>query len=171
MRRPPGTRGENATISQGTVATNHTGFSGSGFVDYTNVTGSCVEWAVNLAAAGSTGLTIRYANGRTINRPMNITVNGAVVASGLAFNPTGNWDTWATTSITATLNAGANTTRASATTSNGGPNVDKPTVGGGGPTAAALGEGMVRPAAANGACAAARRAGARRSTCTPWPTT
>jgi Fungal chitosanase of glycosyl hydrolase group 75/Carbohydrate binding module (family 35) len=134
---------ENATISQGTVATNHTGFTGTGFVDYANVTGSYVEWAVTVATAGSTSLTIRYANGSTANRPMTITVNGAVVASGLAFNPTANWDTWATASTTATLNAGTNTVRATATTSNGGPNVDKLTVGGssgggGAPTAADL---------------------------------
>ncbi|MET8454753.1 oxidoreductase, partial [Streptomyces sp. NPDC005209] len=35
---------EDATLSQGTVATNHTGFTGSGFVDYTNVAGSYVEF-------------------------------------------------------------------------------------------------------------------------------
>jgi hypothetical protein len=136
---------EDATISQGVVANNHTGFTGTGFVDYTNVTGSYVQWSVTAAAAGSTSLTFRYANGTTVNRPMSITVNGAVVASAMAFNPTTNWDTWATASVNATLNAGTNTVRATATTSNGGPNVDKLTVGGssgggggGGPTAADL---------------------------------
>ncbi|WP_163568899.1 carbohydrate-binding protein [Fodinicola feengrottensis] len=44
---------ENATIVQGTVANNHTGFTGTGFVDYTNVTGSYVEFHVSVAAAGS----------------------------------------------------------------------------------------------------------------------
>src|SRR6266511_3522011 len=38
---------ENATLSQAVVATNHTGFTGTGFVDYNNVTGSFVEWTVN----------------------------------------------------------------------------------------------------------------------------
>jgi Fungal chitosanase of glycosyl hydrolase group 75/Carbohydrate binding module (family 6) len=123
---------EDATISQGTVANNHLNYTGTGFVDYTNVTGSYVEWNVNVATAGSTSLTIRYANGTTTNRPMNISVNGATVASNLAFNGTGNWDTWATQAISAALNAGTNTVRATATTSNGGPNVDKLTVGGAG---------------------------------------
>src|SRR2546430_82605 len=111
---------ENATISQGTVATNHTGFTGTGFVDYANVTGSFVEWTVSAAAAGSVGFAIRYANGSTANRPMDITVNGALVAGGLAFNPTGNWDTWADQTFNANLNAGSNTVRATATTVNGG---------------------------------------------------
>ncbi len=115
---------ENATISQGVVESNHLGFSGTGFVNYDNVVGSYVQWTVNAVSAGPATLTIRHANGTTANRPMDITVNGVLVAGGLAFNPTANWDTWANVSITANLNAGANTIRATATTVNGGPNVD-----------------------------------------------
>ena len=123
---PPVTRleAENATISQGVAESNHLGFSGTGFVNYDNVTGSWVEFPVTAAAAGQTSLTLRYANGTTVNRPMDIAVNGTVVASGLSFPGTGNWDTWASATIPVTLNAGANTVRATATTANGGPNVD-----------------------------------------------
>jgi hypothetical protein len=121
---------ENATISQGTAATNHTGYSGTGFVDYTNVTGSYVEFTVNAAQAGTAAVTIHYANGTTTNRPMDITVNGTVVSAGQAFNGTGNWDTWASSTLQVPLNAGANTIRATATTANGGPNVDYLDVGG-----------------------------------------
>src|SRR6266498_1795893 len=116
---------EDATISQGTVATNHLGYTGTGFVDYTNVAGSYVQFTVNVSAAGSFSLAFRHANGSTTNRPMDITVNGALVAGGLAFNPTGSWDTWADVTITTTLAAGANTVRATATTANGGPNLDR----------------------------------------------
>src|SRR6266508_1613022 len=123
---------ENATLSQAVVATNHTGFTGTGFVDYNNVTGSFVEWTVNAATAGNVSLVIRYANGSTVNRPMSIAVNGTVIAAAAAFNPTGSWDTWADTTIVASLVAGANMVRATATTASGGPNVDKLTVNGGG---------------------------------------
>ncbi|GAA3836248.1 hypothetical protein GCM10022226_67630 [Sphaerisporangium flaviroseum] len=119
---------ESATISQGSVAANHTGYSGTGFVDYTNVTGSYVQWSVSVAGAGSAGLVLRYANGTSVNRPMDISVNGTVVSAGKAFNGTGSWDTWADGTLTVTLNAGANTIRATATTANGGPNVDHLTV-------------------------------------------
>jgi hypothetical protein len=115
---------ENATLSQAMVATNHTGFSGAGFVDYTNISGSFVEFSVSAASAGSATLSLRYANGTTTNRPMTITVNGAAIATDTAFNGTGSWDTWATKTLTATVNAGTNTVRATATTANGGPNVD-----------------------------------------------
>jgi glucose/arabinose dehydrogenase len=116
---------ENATISQGTVATNHLNYTGTGFVDYTNVAGSYVELTVSAVATGTAQLTFRYANGTTVNRPMDITVNGNSAALDLAFNPTTNWDTWADQTISVTLTAGSNKVRATATTANGGPNLDR----------------------------------------------
>src|SRR6266545_3423117 len=115
---------ENATITPGTVDNNHVGFTGTGFANPDNVAGSFVEWAVNAESAGSQSLRIRYANGTTTNRPMDISVNGTVVATNVAFNGTSSWDTWATSTVTANLNAGSNTVRATATTATGGPNVD-----------------------------------------------
>ncbi|MEV4319964.1 PQQ-dependent sugar dehydrogenase [Actinocrispum sp. NPDC049592] len=117
---------EDATIGQGVVESNHTGFSGRGFVNYDNVTGSFVEWTIN--GPGTADLVLRYANGTTVNRPMNLSLNGTVVASNVAYNGTGSWDTWATTTTRVTLAAGANKFRATATTANGGPNADKLTV-------------------------------------------
>ncbi|MEW1843384.1 glycosyl hydrolase family 28 protein, partial [Nonomuraea angiospora] len=123
---PPGNRyeAENATISQGVVESNHAGFSGTGFVNYDNVAGSYVEFTVNAAAAGTATLTLRYANGTTANRAMDIAVNGTVVAAAKPFNGTGAWTTWQSTTVSAQLAAGANTVRATATTANGGPNLD-----------------------------------------------
>jgi Carbohydrate binding module (family 6) len=116
---------ENATVSQGVVASNHLGYTGTGFVDYTNVIGSYVQFSVNAQSAGAMTFEIRYANGTTASRPMDITVNGVLVADELSFGPTGNWDTWASKTFSANVNAGANAIRATATSSSGGPNVDK----------------------------------------------
>jgi len=123
---------EDATISQGVVESNWPGFTGTGFVNYNNVVGSYVEWTVSAASAGTTGLTFRFANGSTANRPMDITVNGVLVGNDVAFPPTGAWSTWQTATVNAALVAGANTIRATAVGSSGGPNVDKLTLGGGG---------------------------------------
>ncbi|MGW4869200.1 PQQ-dependent sugar dehydrogenase [Streptomyces chartreusis] len=119
---------ETATISQGTVASNHSGYTGSGFVDYTNVTGSYVEFTVSADAAGRASLAFRYANGTGADRPMDISIGGRVVATNVSFPPTANWTTWATKTISADLAAGGNKIRATATTSAGGPNLDKLTV-------------------------------------------
>jgi len=84
---------ENATISQGLVESNHAGFTGPGFVNYDNVSGSYVQFTVTAAAAGPATLTFRYANGTTANRPMDVTVNGHLAADELTFPGTGAWTT------------------------------------------------------------------------------
>ncbi|MGW0198545.1 cellulase family glycosylhydrolase [Nonomuraea sp. NPDC003201] len=118
---------ENATVSQGVVESNHAGYSGTGFVNYDNTTGSYVEFAVDAATAGPATLTLRYANGTTVNRPMAIAVNGT--ATTRDFPGTGAWTTWQEATVTTTLNAGTNTVRATATTANGGPNLDRLVLG------------------------------------------
>jgi Carbohydrate binding module (family 35)/Subtilase family len=114
---------ENAQLSQATVATNHTGFTGTGFVDYANVAGSFVEWTASRSKAGSARLTIRYANGTTANRPMTISVNGGAPMT-VNFPSTGSWNTWGTAMLTVNLPAGTDRIRATATVAAGGPNVD-----------------------------------------------
>ncbi|WSQ13352.1 PQQ-dependent sugar dehydrogenase [Streptomyces sp. NBC_01231] len=116
---------EDATISQGAVATNHTGYTGTGFVDYTNVKGSFVEFTVSATATGTSSFALRYANGTATDRPMDISVGGTVVASGVSFPATADWDTWATKTVNVPLNAGSNKIRATATTAGGGPNLDR----------------------------------------------
>ncbi len=127
---PPGDKleAESATC-QGTIDSDHTGFSGTGFCNTDNAVGAAVEWGVTADTAGPASVTLRYSNGTTTNRPMDISVNGVVVASGVAFNSTGTWDTWADATLTLPLQAGANTVRAAATTANGGPNLDYLSVG------------------------------------------
>jgi glucose/arabinose dehydrogenase len=124
---------ENATISQGAVESNHPGYTGTGFVNYQNVTGSYVEWPVPATAAGNVSVAIRYANGvangASVNRPMDISVNGTLVRGALAFPSTGDWDTWQTATFTVGLSAGTNRIRATAVTANGGPNVDSLSTG------------------------------------------
>ncbi|MER6950629.1 CBM35 domain-containing protein, partial [Nonomuraea sp. NPDC000554] len=115
---------EDATISQGVVESNHAGFTGTGFVNYDNVTGSYVEWTVNAAAAGPANVELRFSNGTTTNRPMSVAVNGTAVVTR-DFPSTSTWDTWQTATVTADLAQGVNKIRATATTVNGGPNVDR----------------------------------------------
>jgi exo-1,4-beta-D-glucosaminidase len=128
----PGTpadyQAEDATIISGVAESNHLGYTGTGFVNYDNVTGSAVEFTVTAAAAGPANAVFRFANGTTTNRPMDISVNGTKVATGVAFGGTGNWDTWQTVTVPVSLPAGTSRIKATATTANGGPNVDKLTL-------------------------------------------
>lgn len=115
---------ENATISQGILETIHTGYSGTGYVNADNVVGSYVEFTITAASAGTATITIRYANGTTVDRPSTVAVNGTAVAAALSFPPTANWDTWASTTLTTPVNAGTSKVRITGTTTNGPPNLD-----------------------------------------------
>ena len=120
---------ENATISHGAVAADHPGFTGTGFVDYDNTPGSYVEFTVTADQQGIQPLALRFANGTTTDRPMDINVNGVPVGEHLSFAGNGSWTGWQTRTVDAALRQGANTVRATAVTTDGGPNLDSLTVG------------------------------------------
>ena len=119
---------EDATIFQGVVESNWAGFTGTGFVNGDNVVGSGVQFSVNATTAGPTAVAVRFANGTITDRPMNVSLNGAAGFSQ-SFPGTGAWTNWSTSTFTLTLNAGTNTIRLTSTTANGGPNLDRLTVG------------------------------------------
>jgi hypothetical protein len=120
---------EQAVIINGTVASNHPGFTGTGFVDTTNATGSAVEFTVSVPQASpAETLVFRYANGTTADRPATLTVDGAGRGT-VAFPPTGDWAAWQARTTTTALAAGTSTVRLTATTSGGLPNLDSLTVG------------------------------------------
>jgi glucose/arabinose dehydrogenase len=95
------------------------GYTGTGFATYTNANEDYLEWTAPVAEPGSYALTFRYGLGNPINRPLAISVNGSVVQPSLAFPSTGSWDNWQTVTMTARLNAGRNTVRATAIGSSG----------------------------------------------------
>ncbi|MDQ7806836.1 carbohydrate-binding protein [Amycolatopsis sp. A133] len=113
---------ESATLSTGgTIDANHAGFSGTGFANGANAVGSSVEWQVSGPASS---LTFGYANGTTAARPVDIAVDGTVVATAVPFPATGAWMTWSTVSRQLGLPAGAHTIRLTATTGDGPANLD-----------------------------------------------
>jgi hypothetical protein len=125
-------QGESATAQSGNVvAANYSGFTGTGFIDFGGA-GSWLEWNnVNVATAGNYTLTFRYANRSSAARSCAVLRNGANVGS-VAFASTGSWSTWRTATLSVALNAGNNTIRVVASSSSGGPNLDKMEVSGGG---------------------------------------
>ncbi|QUQ64639.1 discoidin domain-containing protein [Kutzneria sp. CA-103260] len=122
---PAGNRYEaEAGTCQGTVDSNHAGYSGTGFCNTTNATGSYAEWTgVHADAAGNATLKFHYANGTTTNRPAALTVNGTAAGS-VSFAPTTNWDTWADATMTVPVTSGANTIRLTSTDAGGTANLD-----------------------------------------------
>ena len=110
---------EQAVLYNAKIASNHQGFTGTGFVDYINSTGDFIEWTINKASAGLASLNFRYANGSLINRPLKLEINGKVETKALAFPPTGGWVDWSIATYTSNLNSGANKIKLTAIGSSG----------------------------------------------------
>lgn len=119
---------ETGAMSGGTAkGSSNGGYLGTGYADFAGQ-GSAVAWTTSRATAGLAKLELRYANGATNNRPLQLLVNGTVVGT-LNCEPTGSWTTWKTVSLSSiALPAGTVTIKAVASTSAGGANVDQLTI-------------------------------------------
>jgi hypothetical protein len=105
---------ENAVLSGGTkVSNDHTGYTGSGFVDgYWNV-GTTTTFHVNVDRSGECAVTLRYANGwrppdRNVPQMLSIYVNGVKVRQ-TRLPALANWDMWDYKTEVLPLHAGENT--------------------------------------------------------------
>jgi hypothetical protein len=104
---------EDAAISGNriSIANEHSGYSGSGFIGDMFTTGDAITFTINLETAGQYTLDMHYAMGTfgpSGNRTLSIYVNGVDVIQS-SFATTVEWDTWANQAETITLEAGTNT--------------------------------------------------------------
>jgi hypothetical protein len=114
---------ENATVSGAIKSSNNAGFTGTGYVDYVNASGDFIDWTINVSSTGDYDLVVRYANGGSANRPLKLTLDGTTLNASMAFNPTGSWTTWKTSTQRAHIGSGSHHVRLTAIGSSG-PNVD-----------------------------------------------
>ena len=115
---------ESASSRNVGVNTNHTGYSGTGFVEGFGAANDYVTFTVNASSAGSKSVTLRYGNGSGAARTMSVYVNGTRIRQ-TSMPATANWDTWGNKAESLTLKSGSNTImyrRDSA--DNGGLNID-----------------------------------------------
>ena len=116
----------------GTVDTNHAGFTGAGFANTNNAQGAAVVWAVDVATSSRHTLTFRFANGGTTNRNGSLVINGGSNGNyTLSLPATGSWANWQTLSIEVDLVQGNNMLQLSSLTAEGLPNIDSVTIAGG----------------------------------------
>jgi hypothetical protein len=109
----------------GTIDTNNTGFTGTGFANTNNVQGAAVVWAVEATTSGRHTLTFRFANGGTVNRNGSLLINGGANGNYTLSLPTTNgWANWQTVSLEVDLVQGNNILQLSALTGEGLPNID-----------------------------------------------
>ncbi|MFC0106169.1 family 16 glycoside hydrolase [Kibdelosporangium aridum] len=126
---------ESARLTGGTGwNTNHTGYSGAGFVDRNWEPGSSTTFAVHPARASRHDIALRYANGPNpsptpVSKSMSLYVNGKKEKQ-IWLAATGSWSKWATHVETVTLRPGPNTiSYVYEPTDTGHVNLDKITIG------------------------------------------
>ena len=108
----------------GSIDDNYSGFTGSGFANTNNATGTGVSWRVNSPTAGAKTFAIRYASASSGARPADLIVDGSIAASNINLQPTGAWDSWNTVTVNANTGAGVFDLRLQASGSEGLPNID-----------------------------------------------
>ncbi|MBN2601727.1 MAG: T9SS type A sorting domain-containing protein [Candidatus Marinimicrobia bacterium] len=116
---------EEAVFHNAKIETEHTGFSGDGYVNFDNEIGSSIEFTVFMADADSQTVYIQFANGATSARPMDVMVNSVSIDQMPTFQATGAWTNWVLDSIRVYLISGMNTITFTSSSSDGGPNIDR----------------------------------------------
>ncbi|WP_042182563.1 galactose-binding domain-containing protein [Paenibacillus sp. FSL R7-0331] len=106
----PGTyEAEAAALSGGAKSnTDHSGYTGSAFVDGYLTQGAATTFTVTTAGAGNVDAALRYANATGSAKTISIYVNGTKIRQTV-LPSMANWDTWGVKNETLALNAGSNT--------------------------------------------------------------
>ena len=107
----------------GDVESDHSGYTGSGYVNTPNEVGAWIEWTIDVDRDCNAECVFTYATSGS-GRPMDLSVNGNGNGS-LSFPDTGAWTTWSTETADIILSTGSNAIRLTATSSGGAPNMDK----------------------------------------------
>lgn len=115
---------EDFCTANGVLEAKNAGFQGDGYLNLDNVVGSSASWYLVSSVTQPVKLSIRYANAGTVARPMALSINGTQQATVIG-SLTGAWTTWNVEVLTVNLIAGPNKITLTASTADGGPNVDE----------------------------------------------
>jgi pectate lyase len=115
---------EDAFLYNAVQETKNGGFTGESYVNFDNEPGSYLELRVGMEAGGTQNVTIRFANGSSNARPMQMDINGTEVLTSITFDPTGSWTNWDSITVQVPFQSGVNYLRLTSTGAEGGPNID-----------------------------------------------
>ncbi|HDQ25837.1 MAG TPA: M6 family metalloprotease domain-containing protein [bacterium] len=124
---PPGyteLQAEQSCYFDGVIAAIRPGYTGTGYVNIDNMTGSLITFYLDAQSAQSISLGARFANGSLNNRDMSVFVNGEEASQELVFPSTGSWSVWHLAYVTIGLSQGRNEITIVSITEEGGPHLD-----------------------------------------------
>lgn len=97
----------NTLYTKATVNSNHSGYSGNGFVDGFHHKGAAVTFYVDVKTGGDYPVDLRYANGSGSDQTISIFVNGQWIKQ-TTLDSLADWDSWAVKTEMLPLVAGRN---------------------------------------------------------------
>lgn len=122
---------ESASLNNVSTNTNHSGYTGTGFVDGFAEQGDYVEFSVNAPEDGLYPLVFRYSNNIDAEATRNVYVDGSKIGS-VTFKDLTSWDDWShlDSFIATNLTSGSHTIKVSYDSDNSGAiNLDSLTFG------------------------------------------
>ncbi len=102
---------ESATKYNVNTNTNHTGYSGTGFVDSYGDVNDYVQFSITVSTAQDYILRFKYSNYTGTTNVRAIYVDGTYISNAY-FKDVGSWDTWGTSDVGTNLTAGTHTVKA-----------------------------------------------------------
>lgn len=106
------------------VENTNAGFTEEAYLNLYNEAGTSAVWNVSAPADGVYAVTVRYANGGTADRTVQVTLNNQVVYWTLEGKTTGAWTTWQEETLYLPLTAGVNSLKFTSLTADGASNID-----------------------------------------------
>jgi O-glycosyl hydrolase len=114
----------NTTLNDAAVQSEHSGYNGSGYVEFQALTDASIQWNnVIIGSTGTKNLKFRYAL-ETGTAYVDVYINGTLALEDVAFEATGSPATWSDKSIQVPMSVGNNNAVKLITTGTGGPNID-----------------------------------------------
>lgn len=101
---------ENAALNGAAVDTDHTGYTGTGFVDQFDSVGKYVDFTISIASDGDYSIIFRYSNAGGYYASAKVYFDGEYEAMAV-FPNLSNWDTWSTAEVGNYFTAGTHTVR------------------------------------------------------------
>ena len=119
---------EDAVLFGSYERTQYSGFTGTGYADLADRTGSNLEFIFKRVSASTDTIIIYFANGGS-SRSLSMSLNDVVI-SAPSFPSTGSWINWSSINVIVPLASGLNRLKFTSTTNGSNPNLDKIFVGG-----------------------------------------
>ena len=114
-----------ACAYDGVEETKNLGFKGASYLNVDNIQGSTITFNVSAINTGSAIISFRYANGGTVDRPAQVSLNGNILPANLSLPVTGTFANWKAVDVSLTLLKGINVLKLISATAEGIANIDQ----------------------------------------------